>query len=228
MRPTGMRLGLSLLLAVATALFMSGCGERPPPDQGSKITLEPPDQRPVHSIQVGDAAEIALLQQERKLELLRRDGSTLYFYGNPELNKRLHALGYEPEPANPYRVFQRVLRVARHGDENALAAAGLRIVNREEDHWVVQGPIANLRTLQQAGYRLTPVGPHGPRPRQVSIRLPSRGAIGQLRGVDVYSVIEVEDGVVVHGAAFDFQIDSLRARGYTVDVSGQTKGGEKP
>ena len=50
----------------------------------SPVNLEPPDKRPVKSIQVGDATEAALIQQEMDIEIKYVDANTLYFYSDNE------------------------------------------------------------------------------------------------------------------------------------------------
>lgn len=191
---------------------------------GGAVRLEPPDTRPVWSVEVADAAEAGLLTQELKLQPLRQEGATLYFYNAEGLPERLREMGYEPAQANPYDVYRRVVRVARRGSEEELQRYGVQLINREERHWVVEGPLASLRALARGGYRLDLISADEPRPREVRIRVRSRADVQRINGlhVDIFSVSDQvgtqSTTTEVHGAAFDHQIDKLRELGFEVTV----------
>ncbi|MFQ6007080.1 MAG: hypothetical protein ACE5OQ_16440 [Woeseia sp.] len=194
------------------------------------MDLEPKDPRQIYSVQVADAMEAALLQQPLKLEPIAREGSTLYFFDAPGLNDRLRTFGYEPIAANPYEVYRRVVRVERRGSEQELIAAGIRIINREKTHWVVEGSLANLRMLERSGYRLSPLPRNEPRPREVRIRAKSKADVAKIGAlhIDIYSVVEVKEGFEVYAGAFDYQIDRLREKGFTVQRISTVKQGVQP
>ncbi len=193
------------------------------------VDLEPNDPRPIYSIRIADAEETALLRQELDLEPLRSEGTTLYFFAAEGLNDRLRNLGYQPAQGNPYQVFRRVVRIDRRGTEEDLLAAGIRLINREETHWVVEGPLANLRVLAKSGYRLNDLGRNEPLPREVEITLESIEELAQVTAfhVDVYSVKKREQGITVYAGAFDHQIDQLREAGFSVERISTIEKGDK-
>ena len=230
------------VLAVAAALaVVAGCcphhwKQRPStPDDGTgggTLELTPAESRPIAAIEVADAAEVALLVQEVKLEAVRRDGASLVYVRDERVEDRLEELGYEPRPLNPYEHYHRVVRIDRRGDEEALAAAGVRLINREEDHWAVEGSLAALRGLRAAGYRLRPLAEEL-RPREIRVRVGGPDDVRRIAAmdVDVFNVDPVEPrgydtetetapkgrGFVLHGTAYDAQIDQLEAAGFEVE-----------
>lgn len=195
----------------------SGCG---PGRQFKPADLTPPDPRVVLRVEVADADEASLVEQQLDVEVLRQEGTTLFLYDAPGLRARLEAAGYSPAAASPDQVYHRVVRVQRRGEEAALDAAGVRVINREPSYWVVRGSLGQLRALERLGYTLGAIVGDEPRPREVRIVVSGPGdvaAVGAL-GVDIYGHLQEADGYVIHGGAFDFQIDELRARGYSVTV----------
>lgn len=209
------------LPALALGLSLAACCSlcRPPEEPPSMIDLEPDDPRPVYSVEVADADEAALLEQQLGVEPVRQIGTMLYFFDAEGLGEQLRDFGYQPERANSYQVFRRVVRVDRLGYEEQLLAAGVRLINREEEYWVIDGALANLRSLERAGYRLRPLGRDEPLPREVRIRLEEAGQLQQVVAihVDVFNVEESDAGIFVYGGAFDHQIDQLREAGFEVE-----------
>lgn len=185
---------------------------------------------------MADAAEVALLVQEVELEPVRREGSSLIYVRDERVEARLEELGYEPLPVNPHDTYRRVVRVDRRGDEDALPAAGVRLINREKDHWVVEGSLAALRGLQAAGYRLRPLAAEL-RPREIRVLVAGPDDVRRIAAmdVDVFNVDPVERpsdpsdedatyerqeagrGYVLYGTAYDAQIDQLEAAGFEVE-----------
>jgi len=213
------------LLALAACLGACCCWKEH--GKGGIVPLEPPDSRAVWSIEVADAAEAGLLEQELQLQLVRQEGTKLYFYATENLRGRLQELGYEPAEANPFEVFRRVVLVERRGAEESLRGYGVQVINREERHWVVEASLANLRALARAGYRLLPLGAHDPRPRLVLIRVGKDEEVQRVNElhVDIFSVSRPGgatvggQGLVICGAAFDNQIDRLRQEGFEVELT---------
>ncbi len=218
--------------ALAWALLASCAppgGRSEPAESRREPDLTPKDRRPVYSVQVGDADEAALLAQELELEMLRQEGSTLYFFDEPALRKKLGSLGYTPERADPYQVFHGVVRMERRGSEKDLATFGVRLINREDEYWIVEAPLATLRALQRSGYRLASLEPTEPRPRQVRVwleRPEDAQRVADLQ-VDIYSVGKERGRHVLYGGAFDCQIDRLKEEGFEVErVSSKPRGGQ--
>lgn len=201
-----------------------------PPQPGSieGVSLEPPD-RPILSVTVGDTIEAALIQQQLQVEPVRVEGNTFYFYERPDLRARLEALGYEPARANPHEVTRRVVRLSLGGaaPREDVRRFGVRVINRERDYWVVTASVASLRTLVEAGYSIAAVRDPEPRPREVRVYPTSRQELERLGGLmDIFAALETREGFVVEGAAFDEQIDELRALGFRVELVPPR--GEKP
>jgi hypothetical protein len=197
------------------------------------VNLEPNDPRPIFSIAVGDDTEAALVQQQLGVQPLRIKGHTLYFYDAPGIRAKLAEYGYEPTKESSYAVYERVVRVAKRGDQKELARFDVTLINRESNYWVIRGSIGALRALSAAGYRLSQLGSNEPRPRQVRIYAPSLADVQRINAhfVDIYSVSgEGQDrrGVIVIGAAFDGQIDALIEEGFRVETIDPPKKGGQP
>lgn len=206
--------------AVSACLLLCACTNHRPIDwQTGPVKLEPEEKRPILSVQIADASEAALLEQEIEVELLRTDGSTLYLVEVEGLAERLRAFGYEPQAANPYEVFRRVVRVERRGSERELLAAGVRLINREEAYWVVEAPLSSLRVLEARGLRMSSLSGEEPRPREVRIRARSREDIQRVAAlhVDIYSVDDSYEILTIYAGAFDYQIDALEEQGFEVE-----------
>ncbi len=218
--PTTVRAAVRLVGAVLLTAYGLDQPRELPAAETKSVSLEPPDSRPVATIEVADAVEVALLVQKLKLEPVRTEGTRLYFYDAPGLSERLRSLSYEPTRVNPYDVFRRVVRISRRGTEEDLRKSGILLINREETHWVVQASLANLRALERSGYQLSELGPNEPRPREVRIRVKSRDEVQRINSlhVDIFTVTPLERGFVVHGGAFDYQLDQLREQGFEVQL----------
>lgn len=211
---TGHRIGGLLALAVGGA-----CAHRP------AMNLAVPDPRPVHAVRVADADEAQLVQQRLQLDVIRLDGAMVYFHGKPEALAFLRTEGYAPRAVDARLVFERVVRVARRGDETDLRRAGVLLIRREQDHWVVRGSLASLEGLQRQGYRLEPVREQDLRPREIRVTI---GAAADARavaamGVDVFTVRRTKEGFVVYGGALEGPIDLLRESGYAVEIISTVK-----
>lgn len=225
-----LHLGTSRVLAGLAVVFLGACAAMPIDTGGDTPTLEPPDPRPVLAIEVADDIEVDLLKQQLKLEAVRRDGRWLYFYEAGDISDRLVQYGYQPQRANVYDVFRRVVRVRRQGEEDALGEFGVTLINREETYWVVEGALANLRALERAGFRLEVLGTNEPRPREIRVSLRSRNDVQRIAEmhVDIFSVGETKAGWVLTGAAFDHQIDRMQAAGFEVNRVSPLGQGDRP
>jgi hypothetical protein len=171
-------------------------------------------------IDVEDAIEAGLVEQQLKIRpVLIRDRS-LYYYGNEETNEQLRKYGYEPMRMNPEDVLTRVVRVTHKGDEEGLSKAGVTILLREHEYWIVRATSNQLQLLGRLGYQVEELGHREPRPRQVRIVVSRREQVAEVGAhrVDIYSAAKSERGYVILGGAFDDSIDELRAAGFRVEI----------
>jgi hypothetical protein len=206
------RFRLPILIA---ALSLAACahGDRVPDEPG-------PGGPPLLRIDVEDADEGLLVEQELKLRPVRARGRALYFVRTADTESRLRGAGFEPVAADPEEGAAEVVVVRRKGPETRLADAGARVLLRERGYWVVRVTPAQRRTLARLDYRVEPLGDREPRPRQVSVAAADPDQVRDVvaRHMDVFHVEKGEKGVVVRGAAFDDGIDALRAEGLDVQV----------
>lgn len=215
-------------LAIAPLLLALACkhgsygdhdGHGDPP-----VNLEPNDPRPVYSIEVGDEIEAALLEQQLGLVPLRLTGKTLYFYDTADIRKKLDDYGYVATQADLYTVYERVVRVARRGDEQELKRFSVRLINREPDAWIVRGQIGTLRALAAAGYSLSAIASNEPKPRVIRVWAKTPEEVQQIsRYVSIYATSgqfvpkDNQRLIGVAATAFDDGIDALTALGFTVE-----------
>jgi hypothetical protein len=215
---------LSTVLIAATAVT-AACRSSPrEPDDVTPVDVAPADVAPRDTarwiaVTVDDAAEVGLIEQQLKASVVRVEGNRAYLVDRPGLPERLAAAGYEPTPVDRRQVETRVVRVPRRGSEKELLHSGVQLINREERYWVVQGTLAQLALLQRLGYQIAPLGTDEPRPREVRLTVKSREDVARVAAihVDIYSVRQEKDGIVIYAGAFDNQIDSLQAAGYRVE-----------
>jgi hypothetical protein len=224
-----MKTCLKFLPVIVGCLMLTACCSVRPPRQ-DEVNLKPPDARPVFSIVVEDADEIAILKQQLKIEPVQTIGPTLYFAGDERIAEKLKSLGYMPAAADPYQVYNRVIRVYHKGREEELLKTGVKFINREKDFLVVRGSLAQLTSIRQMGYRIANAGPAELRPREVRVRVFSKedvAYIGTIQ-VDIFTAQETREGIVVYGRAFDYQIDLMREKDFKVEIIDTIKkGGEK-
>jgi hypothetical protein len=189
-----------------------------------EVPAEPPDTTPIYTIEVEDVAEAALLREKLRIEPVAIRGTSLYFAARPRLLDSLRAIGYLPVIADVSTVRQRVVRIVRRGTEPELARLGVRVINREDDHWIAATTLGQLESLRRLGYTIAPLRAGELRPREVRIVVRRRdevARIGELH-VDIYSARDTADVVEVRAGAFDDQIDRMRALGFTVERIGTT------
>lgn len=189
-----------------------------------------PEHAVVSAVEVEDAIEVALLEQEIGLMPVRLEERTLYYVPDAAVSRRLEELGYQPKGVDGAQVYRRVMK-ATGGEDDDVREAGVTVLLREEDHRVVYGTIQQLRVLARLGVRLEEVR-RDPRPRQVRVLVGSAEDVRAVAeaGVDVYSSAPAraeqeqkrrqryEQGYVVYGGAFDDAIDRLRERDFDVEV----------
>lgn len=226
--------GLTYVLVVCTvALATSGCCSwcrHPTTPSGGNPDAVPVETVPLDVVEVEDAIETALLVQELGLEPITTVGRKVYFRGDDALKTRLADLGYEIRREDANEVLQRVMKAEGPDDEAFMNELGLRILLREKGAWILQGPLARLRALARAGYRLSDLKEREPHPRSIRIFVSGPEQVAEVAraGVDVYSAGFEADSpadqyrekrrYVVYGGAFDYAIDALQARGFTVEI----------
>jgi hypothetical protein len=223
-----MRLSKSVLITAAALTV--GCRSSPrepedvtpvdvPPTDVAPADIAPRDKARWIAVTIDDAAEAGLIQQQLKATVVRVDGNRLYLVDRPGLQERLATAGYEPAMVDRQEAETRVVRVPRRGDEKALLQSGVHLINREDRYWIVRGTLRQLALLQRLGFQIAPLGPDEPRPREVRISVRSRDDVARVAAthVDIYSVRQEKDGIVIYAGAFDSQIDSLQAAGYRVE-----------
>jgi len=205
---------LSTLVAVTLNVAVASCSRA----RGVRPDLVPTDTNKWIGIAVDDGDEVALLAQQLKVAVPLVEDRTAYLVDRPGLIDRLAALGYKPAVVDRQSVEQRVVRVLRRGTDAELRQVGIELINREATYWVVRGRLNALAALERMGYRLQRVAPGEPRPREVRITAKSHEDVQRIAafGVDIYTARDTVSGVIVYGGAFDSQIDSLRAAGFSV------------
>jgi hypothetical protein len=214
-----------MLLIVAAALLPLSCAPKPAPPTGGPATsaadLERLDARPTYRIQVDDADEAAIVQQEMKLDVVRVAGRDMDFHADAAQLARLKDSDYQVQQLDPQQNTFRVVRIPRRGKEAALLqSTGVTLINREEDYWVVRASVAQLKLLRNAGYKVAPLD-HEVRPRDVRILVNEPADVQRVNEmhVDIFSARRDPKGkIVIEGAAFDAQIDALRNARYDVTV----------
>lgn len=192
--------------------------------------LEPSDKRPVKSIQVGDATEAALIEQELDIEIKYIENNMLYFYVNSQNTiAELKNLDYRITEVSPGQISFRLVKMVSKNDlkfsiekndtfQNELQEYNIKLMKREEDHWVIHGSLENLRKIEDLGYKLEELDQEI-RPRSIEIIVPSREDIQKVNelGIDIYSSGPQEDSYIIYGGAFDYQIDLLESTGFIVN-----------
>jgi hypothetical protein len=98
-----------------------------------------------------------------------------------------------------------------------LEKLGVTIINKEEKYWIIRGTLEQLSEVKKKGYELKELE-HEPRPRGVEITVSNQADVQKVNeaGVDIYHVENKDNKLIVHGAAFDNQIELMRKMGFTV------------
>ncbi len=205
------------VVPITLLALLAWCACRSP--RAAEVNLAPRDVRPLHRIEVEDADEAEILAQQLKVEPVRVEAGAFYFVAGEALLARLAALGYTPQLSDRLQVERRVVRVQGPAGEEVVLRNGARLINREEGYLVVDGSLAQLLALRDLGFRLAPLGRGEPRPREVRILGQSVEDVQRVNAlhVDIFAAVRTRSGVLVSGAAFDYQIDALRQAGFQVE-----------
>jgi hypothetical protein len=175
----------------------------------------------LYQIKVKDAIEAGLVKQEIGLVPERFYGGTFYYYGDREINNRLREFGYEPTVADPNELTHQYILVAVKDPKVEMQKAGLRVLRRRDQDWIVQATPQQIRFLEKAGYTIIKEVPGEEiRPRQVKIYLGNKEDFREVAPYldDYYNISHDEKRglYVVTGAAWEDMIGELREKGYSV------------
>ncbi|HEX7902574.1 MAG TPA: hypothetical protein VF487_01755 [Chitinophagaceae bacterium] len=208
---------LFTLLIISVSVLQPAC-------KRGKFPLDPPDKRPVQSIQIGDADEAALLQQELKIEIQQvKDNRLFYFAGSKDLDAQLTGLGYTIKKEDLMQLYYKYAeitinkKVPEESRAEELQKTGVIILNKEENYWVIRGTLEQLKQVEKMGYKLKKLEKE-PRPRKVEIVVNTQADIQKVNetGVDIYHVETKDNSYIIHAGAFDNQIELIRKMGFTV------------
>jgi hypothetical protein len=159
-----------ILLSLSCALLLQPVfGQEPTSSAPSTQEYKASDEKKqeLYRIEVEDAIEAGLIEQQLRIKPAIVHGRFFYYYGNEENNELLERYGYEPVRVNREEVLTRVVRVIHKGEEEELSKAGVTVLLRERGYWIVRATLAQLRLLGRLGYEVEGLGRREPRPRQV-------------------------------------------------------------
>jgi hypothetical protein len=176
--------------------------------------------RKLYRIEVEDADEAGLIQQELKIkpEVLR--GRYFYYFGDEILNRKLVSYGYAPVAVAQDEILSKVVRIKPPRDESAVLRSGATIILREREAWYIRGTVKQLETLSRAGFQIADPGSKPMIPRRIQIELRSDDDVNKQVGgrVEINSVRRNRGRLIVVGEAFDDAIAELRARSLKVEI----------
>jgi len=202
------------LSAFPTATLFQSAKQRP---SSAASTLQ---MRKLYRIEVEDADEAGLIEQELKLkpEVLR--ARYLYYFGDELLNRKLLSYGYAPIAVEEDEIVSKIVRIPPPRDESAVLRSGVKIVLRERESWYVRGTRKQLALLSRAGFQLAETGSKPMIPRRIQIQLRHDDDVNQQIGgrVEINGVRRDHGRLIVVGEAFDDAIAELRARSLKVEI----------
>jgi hypothetical protein len=199
-----------------------------------QTAFNPPNKDPIYSIAVDDASEAALLQQQLKLNVVKIENNRMYFSnGSNSLANKLKELGYEKVIREDLlQVYKKYCQIRQPATEDsmqknllsALSRQDVQVVNREKDHWVIYGSLKALNSLKKAGYVISNL-PYELRPREIEVTVKTTEDVQKVAAanVDIFSAERdrATNGIIIHGSAFDYQIDKVRDMGFGVTIKKQ-------
>jgi len=176
--------------------------------------------RKLFRIEVEDADEAGLIQQELKIKPEVVRGRYFYYFGDEDINRRLIPYGYAPLAVQQDEIVTRLVRIAPPKDDSGVRRSGAQIVLRERESWYVRGTARQLEALTLAGFKLAEPGSKPMVPRRVQIQLRRGDDVNRQIGgrVEITEVRQDRGRIVVVGEAFDDAITELRARSLKVDI----------
>jgi hypothetical protein len=192
--------------------------------------LQPDNKMPVYSVQVEDATEAALIEQELKINIVRLTGNRLFYYDeNNGFAQQLKQLGYgDAQKEDLYQVYKKYQKLMLAGLKDSLPAfrkklmeQNIIVINQEKDHWIVYGTLAALNQIIKQGYTLQKID-YEPRPREVEIYVNSVDDVQKIAnlGIDIFSsqAGKAERSITIHGSAFDHQLEDVKNLGFTFKI----------
>lgn len=196
---------------------MFGC--RCPKDK----SFNPPNERPVSAISVEDATEVDILQEQTGIEIVKVELPLVYFHSDKtDVLAALKSAGYEePKRQEPLQVYTAYGMVSGEQNMERIASFGLKLLNREKDHVVVFGNLDQLQAAAKGKLNIKKLD-YEPRPREIVVQVNSPADVEKLAAiqVDIFASYpdEGKQGIIVEGAAFDFQIDQVKSLGFQITV----------
>lgn len=186
------------------------------------LSLEAPTNREVYAVTVDDATEAELLREQLKLEIIHILMPDVYFLADGEaIVSQLQSLGYtEVKKQNPDDVYRLYGKITGEYKADVISRAGAIVVTQEKDFIIVYGTITALKSIQREGYALWKPD-DGIRPREIKVTVKDQPDVQRIydMGVDIFTAVpDGNGGFIIHGSAFDFQIDSIKRMNYEVTV----------
>ena len=174
----------------------------------------------LYRIEVEDADEAGLIQQELKIKPEVVRGRYFYYFGDDVLNRRLIPYGYAPVPVEQDEILTRLVRIAPPKDDAVVLRSGAKIVLRERENWFVRVTPRQLESLAREGYKFAEIGDKPLVPRRVQILLRRGDDVNHQIGgrVEINEVRQDRTRLIVVGEAFDDAIAELRARSLKVEI----------
>ena len=189
-----------------------------------QVDLKPNDPRPVYAVRIGDNEEAEILQQEMNLEILQIANNQLYFLEpNATVMNSMKAIGYVIQKADPMQTYYRIVKVSKDSaitKDELVKQYDVQFINEEKDHYIFRGDLSQLKKMEDQGIELRKLTEEV-RPRIVSIRVPGVADVQKVSEiqVDIFSAeIQADSSYIIHGQAFDYQIELMRDKNYTVQV----------
>ncbi len=138
---------LSLLFWLLPPIFLFSSPllsqERASPGGSSKESKRSDEEgRALYRIDVEDSIEAGLIEQQLKIKPEMVRDRSFYFYGDEETIELIRRYGYQPIRTNREDVLTRMVMVKKKNSEEDLLKAGVTVVLREREYWVVRGTLA--------------------------------------------------------------------------------------
>jgi hypothetical protein len=207
------------LLPVCCLIFLAGACQ-----SKKELLLKSPSDQKLYSIKADDATEVEVLKQQFKLDVVLVENNEVYFHAtNEALLKQLTDMGYAaPAQHAPDDVYSLFGKVTGTYSEEEIIKSGVSVVNREKDYVIVYGSISKLKALKARGYNLLTPDTEI-RPREIEVGVNSQPDIQKLYnlGVDIFTAVKDstgKEGFIIHGSAFDRQIDSIKKMNFRVTI----------
>lgn len=214
-RPSGPSMLLMCLLSLALLAARTLTGQA-----AQEYQKTAPNQQ-LYRIEVEDSTEVGLVEQQLKIKPLVVRNREFYYYGNEEITELVRRYGYQPVRVDREDVLTRLVMVRNDArGETDLVKAGVSVVLRERQYWVVRGTLRQVQLVERLGFSVEELGRREPRPRQVRITVPRLEQVAEVGGlrVDIYDTQKSEKGYVIMGGAFDDSIDELRMAEFKVEI----------